>query len=244
MANYWEVVNKVIAEADILLEILDSRNIGQTRNLEIEKKVNRAGKILIYVANKCDLVDKKLLEKETKSLVPSVYVSCSKHYGFVKLRERILIEASKKKIDEPRVGVLGYPNVGKSSVINVLKGKASARTSSESGFTKGMQYIRVSAKILMIDTPGVFSSDNKNALIGLGTVDYGKVRDPDVVVMRLMGDNEGIIENYFGVEAGWDKNATLEEIAIKKKLLIKGGEPDIDRVSRMILKLWQSGKIS
>ncbi|MBI5881377.1 GTPase, partial [archaeon] len=62
MANYWKLVNDVIREADILLEILDGRSIDETRNIEIEDKVKKSGKVLIYVINKCDLVDKDKME--------------------------------------------------------------------------------------------------------------------------------------------------------------------------------------
>ena len=55
-----------------------------------------------------------------------------------------------------KVGVLGYPNTGKSSIINALKGRASAPTSPVSGYTKGMQWIRASKRMYLLDPPGVF----------------------------------------------------------------------------------------
>tara|TARA_Y100000310_G_C20701635_1_gene830534 strand:+ start:6806 stop:7546 length:741 start_codon:yes stop_codon:yes gene_type:complete len=243
MANYWKIVNQVMEEADIILEVIDARNINETRNQEIEKKIEAKGKGLIYVINKCDLVDRKKLEKEIKKLIPSVYVSSKDHYGFSKLRERIQIEGKKLGWDVIRVGVLGYPNVGKSSIINALKGKKSAKTSSESGYTKGKQHI-VIGNIKLIDTPGVFARDSDRVdKIMVGSIDYGKVKDPDIVVMDIMDKNPGVIEEYFGVHVRKDKETALEDIAFKKKLLVKGGEPDLDRVSRMILKMWQVGKI-
>ncbi len=245
MPNFWKLVNKVIRQADILLEVLDARMIDETRNAEVEKKVAELGKTLIFVANKCDLVDKEKLEVQLAPLQPSIYVSSTKHFGFKKLRERIFIEAKRRKIDNPRVGVLGYPNVGKSSVINALKGATAAKTSAESGFTKGLQAIRISGNLMMIDTPGVFpdmeKDKEKHAMIG--SVDYGKVKEPDVAVMRIMREYPGVVERYFSVPAREDLGETLEEIALKKKLILKAGQPDITRAANMILRLWQKGEI-
>ena len=244
MANFWTIVNRIIHDADILIEVVDARNISGTRNVEIEGKIDKMGKVMIYCINKCDLVDKKKLEKEIRSLKPCVYVSASMRYGMSKLRERIVIEGKKKKIDRPRVGVLGYPNVGKSSVINALKGKKSARTSAESGFTKGKQYLRA-GDILLIDSPGVFPAIKESltdrAMVGV--IDYAKVKNPDLIVMDVMEKVPGKIEKYFSVKVLEDFEETLEKIALKKKLIIKGGEADMVRASRMILKLWQEGKI-
>ncbi len=91
MANYWKIVNKVINDADILLEVLDARSIEETRNPEIEEKVKERGKLLIFVVNKCDLADKEQIEENIKGLWPCVYVSSTEHLGFRKLWERIII---------------------------------------------------------------------------------------------------------------------------------------------------------
>ena len=245
MANFWKLVNKVIARADILLEIIDARMIKETRNAEVESKVKGEGKPLIYVVNKCDLADIEMLKKRIQGLHPCVFVSTTKHHGFSRLKERILIEAHKRKIRQPRVGVLGYPNVGKSSVINGLKGREAAKTSSESGYTRSVQNIRVSPSIMMIDTPGVFPilENDKIGNILTGAVDYSKAKNPEDAVLRLMEEHPGIIEKYFKVGAMADGDAALGEIGAKKNFLKKGGTPDTDRTARHILKLWQKGDI-
>jgi hypothetical protein len=244
MGNFWKIVNTVIDDADIILQVVDARYLNETRNFEIEDKVAIKGKVLITVVNKSDLVDRKSLEKQLKRAVRVVYVSSKEHTGYGKLRERIQIEAKRLGWTKPRVGVLGYPNVGKSSVINVLKGRASAKSSSESGYTKGRQHVRA-GNIMLIDSPGVIPYDDKDKtkLAKVGSIDYGKIKEPDVVLMDIMEDHVGVIEAHFDVKVRKDKFATLEEIAMKKKLMLKGGEPDIDRVSRMVMKMWQIGTI-
>ncbi|MBU1975013.1 MAG: 50S ribosome-binding GTPase [Nanoarchaeota archaeon] len=244
--NFWDIVNRVIHEADVILLLLDSRLIDETRNPEVESKVRAAKKPLIYVMTKCDLVDKRKLEKV--NLKPSVFISAKEYLGTTKLRERIIIEGKKvfKTKHVLKVAVLGYPNVGKSSLINALKGKSSAPVSSISGFTKGLQKIKADNRIMFLDTPGVIpymeKDSNKHALIG--TVDFNRVKNPDLAIMDLMEKCPGVIESHYGVEVSDDFDHTIELIAKKFKLIKKGAEPDIERTSKMILKDWQTGKFS
>jgi ribosome biogenesis GTPase A len=250
--NFWKIVNDVIQDSDVLLLLLDARLVKETRNKEIEEKVKKAGKTLIFVVTKSDLANKDDVEKYKKQLKPCVFVSAIKHHGTTMLRDRIFIEASKSKIGYKviRVGILGYPNVGKSTLINALSGRKAAKTSSMSGYTTGVQKVRADPRIILLDTPGVIpykeKDDAKHAFIG--TQDHTKIKDPDVIVMKLMEEYPGKIEEHYKIDVkiddpSYDLEETLEKIAVKKKLIKKGNNPDIDRVSRMILKDWQEGKI-
>jgi ribosome biogenesis GTPase A len=245
MKNFWEIVNKVIEDADILLLILDARLVRETRNREIEDKVRGAGKPLIYVITKCDLVTKREAEAWKKKLRPSVFMSAKERLGTSKLRERILIEAQKAKLKWRvlRIGVLGYPNVGKSSVINVLKGKKSAPTSSLSGYTKGVRNVKIGPRIMLIDTPGVIPYMERNPVkhLLIGTTDFTKSKDPDLDAMELMRRFPGKIESFYGIGASGDSEKSLIRIAIKKNMITKGGRPDIMRAARVILRDWQRG---
>src|SRR3989338_7985505 len=155
--TYWDIVNDVIRETDIVLEVLDARLVDETRNKEIEDKLKKLNKPLIYVINKCDLVDKQEAERQKKRLRPSVFISATNKLGTTMLLHEILRQARNvgARTDRILVGVLGYPNTGKSSVINALAGRASAKTSPLSGFTKAMQLIKLTKNIYLMDTPGV-----------------------------------------------------------------------------------------
>jgi len=244
MPKFGKVVNEVIEKSDIVLEILDARFITETRNRKIEHQVEEQNKTLIYVINKCDHADKKYLDRVKKELKNCVFVSAKKHLGTTLLREKIKILANKNKIKNPIVGVIGYPNVGKSSIINVLKGKKSARTSSEAGYTKGKQYLKVD-DFLMIDTPGVISKEKKKdvELVLIGAKNPYNINDPDLAVLRLIESHPGLIEGKYGVKIRKDKEATIEDIALKMNLKKKGNLPDIDRTSRKILQDWINGKL-
>jgi len=247
MRNYWKVVNQVIKESDVLLLILDARFIDETRNPEIEEKVKNEGKPLIYVITKSDLAPRQASEDAKRKLSPSVFVSARDHHGSIRLKERIIIEGNRAygKKESYMVGVLGYPNVGKSSLINLMRGRHSASTSALSGHTKGVQWIRSDSRIMFIDTPGVipFGEEDEAKHVAIGTVDFTKARDPDLAVMELMRRLPGKFEAYYGVPAGEDMEATLEAIALKRNVLMTGGVADVMRMARTIIRDFQMGKI-
>ncbi len=243
MANFWKIVNNVIEESDVILLVLDARMPDETRNIEIEKKIQFKEKKMIYVINKCDLLEKSVIERYRRQYKPSVFVSSVKHYGSTILREKIM---QLLRGEMGVVGVLGYPNVGKSSVINMLRGKGSAPVSSISGFTKGVQKVRISQKVMLLDTPGVipFKEDNKEKQTLTGTVNFDKLPDPELAVLILIEKYPGKLEEYYGAEIGTDAEDSLEKITIAKKKLMKGGIPDVQTMSRRILKDWQQGKLA
>ena len=244
MEKYWVLVNDVIKRADVLLLVLDARMIRETRNYEVEQRVRYYNKPLVYVLNKCDLVEGQV---DTRGLSPFVILSSTQHMGTLRLRQRIVIEAKRAGVNRRPilVGVLGYPNVGKSSLANALKGKKSAGTSISSGYTKGLQNIRAGS-IALIDTPGVIPHGEKlkSKHVIMGSIDFAKVKDPDVAVMALMRKYPGLIESEFGVAVNYDYEQTLEEIALKKRIIKKGGKPDVERMSRAILQSWQRGELT
>ena len=234
------MVDRVIKEADILLLIVDARRINESINRELESKIKYLGKKLIYVINKCDLITK---EEQDKINVPdSIQVSAKKHWGTIRLLKYIMKLA---KGDNAKVGVLGYPNTGKSSIINALKGSKSAPTSPISGYTRSLQNIRVNRKIMMIDTPGLIPySQRQNASnIVIGAIDSTRLRDPEGAAMNLIKELDGKIEKFYEVEKKEDTSETLEEIALKRNVLKKGGLPDTRRMAINILDAWQRGKI-
>ena len=257
--SFWNVVNEVIKKADILLEVLDGRMVEQTRNIEIEDKVRSSGKPLIYVINKCDLVKKEEMEAIKRKLRPSVFVSATQRLGSTMLLHEIIKQSNMVDVTKRAkkrsygagekqsvyVGVLGYPNTGKSSVINVLAGRSKAKTSPVSGFTKGKQFIKLKQGVYLIDTPGVlpYMETDESKKIMIASKDQTKLSEPDLAVLELIKKFEGSIEDYYGVAKDADVQKVLESIAIKFNRLKKGGEPDTDVMARKILQDWQGGKI-
>lgn len=251
MVSFWRVVNQVIRDSDIILEVIDARFPEETRNKEIEdkiKKINQKGidKKIIYVLNKSDLIKVKF-EDIKLDFHPYVFISAKNNLGTTRLRNLLKNEAKKKK--PLIVGVLGYPNTGKSSLINVLKQRKSAGIGSVPGFTRGLQKIRISKEIYLLDTPGVFAYKEKDETKGALTNvrDYRKVKDPELIALQILQkaleNDPKIIEGLYNIKPSSDAEETLALIAKKFNWLLKGGKPNIDQTSRKIIQDWQRGKL-
>ena len=227
-----------------------------------------------------------------KDIRPFVFISATKGIGIRDLRARIKMEAKKilkgfsggmgvegmgvwdikdkgkeivngmRGVKRVHVGVIGYPNAGKSSVINMITKRGVAGVGKQAGFTKGMQKIRMNDEILVLDTPGVISGDRyssesesfaKDVKVGART--YSDVRDPEGAVAFLLLEekqqvsgvrcqvSESRIEKFYGIKVDGDVDRLIEELGRKKGFLGKGGVVDIDRTARLILRDWQEGKI-
>lgn len=249
-----KIAREVIRISDVLLEVLDARFIEKTRNKAIEQEIKKQNKILIYVINKVDLVDINNLKKELEQTDVSSYalISCKVKIGKKNLLEKIKIEVKRLKlIKRAHVGIIGYPNTGKSSLINFLSGRSSTGTSAESGYTKGIQKIRINQDICLLDTPGVIpegenSNINRADLVKhteISVRTYDKVKNPEFVVVSLMKSYPNIIESFYNIDAKGNAEMLLEELGRKKHFLLKGNEVDIDRTARLIIKDWQKGDI-
>ena len=183
--DYFHMVIDVIKRSNLVLIILDARFPDESRNLSIEKRILNLNKKFIYVLNKVDLVDKKILEEKTMNLEPKVFMSSKFNLGTKILRDKIYETVKKKPI---YVSVVGYPNTGKSSLINCLKQKRSARVSPKAGLTRGIQKIRVSQGVYLIDTPGVIplsvKGDSIRAITNIKNPE--NIKDIDLVAIDII----------------------------------------------------------
>lgn len=248
--TFPDLVRDLINTSDIILEVLDARFLQDTRNPELEALIAEKEKKLIYVINKTDLVDIKTLKKEIEELQLSPYslVSCLDR-RVADLRLRIKIESNNLKKETVNIGIVGYPNTGKSSVINSLVGRASARTSPESGFTKGIQKIKISDNLFIFDTPGVIPDKdiemNKTSkLVKIGVKGYDRIKDPEMHVAELIKLNPDLFDKFYSIDAKGDSEKLIEFVGRKKHWLKRGDEVDTDRTSRFILRDWQENKLS
>ena len=242
-----EAIIQVIKNSDIILCVLDARYISETRNIYIEEKMKEMNKKIIYIVNKIDLV-RKIDHEELEKFSPSILVSCWTRKGVNELRTQIKIMAKQLNKEPVYVGVVGYPNTGKSSVINLILGrKEIVKTSSVAGFTKGVQMLKFGDGINIYDSPGVippterFANSTKLAKIGVKSFD--RTEDPEMFVHELMKEYPGLFERYYKINTEGDSEKFIEEFGKKRGTMLKKGEIDTDRAARMILRDWQCGKI-
>jgi len=255
--KYPLLAEMIVKMSDIILEVLDSRAIKETRNPEIEELIKKENKKIIYVLNKADLVDYKTISGEVANLSPKVFVSCVKRSGIKELRDKIKIistqikEFSDKRFNRVTVGVVGYPNTGKSSVINILIGKKVAGTAPEAGYTKGIQKAKLTTGIVLLDSPGIIpnkeysTSDSKlmSQQTKLGARSYNQTKDPGTVVSAIVKEYPLVFDKFYKVSSKGDAEILIEKLGRQKGFLKKGNEVNEDRTARFILRDWQEGKI-
>jgi|TARA_Y100000310_G_scaffold318480_1_gene372631 hypothetical protein len=238
--GFWIIAKKIVKDADIVLEVLDARFPNITRISRLEKM---AKKKLILVINKADLVSEKVLDKIKTEFKNSKYVLVSSK------NSRNILELIKLIRNKGKVAVIGYPNTGKSTLINKLSSGGRAKTSSESGFTKGKQLIAGKRGIMLMDTPGIVPFEDRDEVrLGLVSgISPSKLEDPDVVATKLISmfkkNNSLEFGKYYGVDMSLDSYSILLEIGKKRHMLLKKGEIDERRAAVSVLEDWHKGKI-
>ncbi|NPA47296.1 MAG: GTPase RsgA, partial [Thermococci archaeon] len=187
----WAMVKNVIEEADIVIEVIDARDPEGTRNRKIENIVKQQGKDMIIAMNKADLVpDSWISEYKRRSDVPVVPISARNRKGTGILRReikrmarRVLREQEKERV---KIALIGYPNVGKSTIINTLKGKRAVGTAPIPGYTRGKQLIRLSKRLWLLDSPGVVPIDDFDELVIKGGFPADKIEEPVKPALKLI----------------------------------------------------------
>jgi len=158
------------------------------------------------------------------------------------LKNYCRVEDSKKNIT---VGIVGFPNVGKSSIINSLKRSKVASVSNVPGHTKVKQEVVLDKNIKLIDCPGVvFSKNDPSSLMLKNVVRVEDLNDPIAIVENIVLkiDANTLIELY-EIPRFNNTNEFLASVARKRGKLIKTGIPDFDKAARLVLKDWNDGKI-
>lgn len=250
----WEELYKVIDSSDVLINVLDARNPNGTRTRQLEEhmKKNAPHKHMIFVLNKCDLIPTSLTQKWVKYLSqfhPTLAFQASVNNPFGKgtliqlLKQFDNLHKDKKNIS---VGFIGYPNVGKSSVINTLKKKAVCKVAPIPGETKVWQYISMTKRIYLIDCPGVVydSGESETDKVLKGVVRGERVPDPELYIQAILDQTQHKhIADVYGIQEWADSEDFINQLCVKSGKLLKGGEPDINNVAKSIIFDWQRGNI-
>ncbi|KAJ1981890.1 GTPase required for pre-60S ribosomal subunit nuclear export and maturation [Dimargaris cristalligena] len=251
----WNELYKVIDSSDVVIHVLDARDPNGTRCKSVEQYLKKEAKHkhLVFLLNKVDLVPTWVTARWVKKLskeYPTLAFHASINNSFGKgsliqlLRQFSKLHSDKKQIS---VGFIGYPNTGKSSIINTIKNKKVCNVAPIPGETKVWQYITLMRRIYLIDCPGVVhpSSEDSDADIVLkGVVRVENVKMPEQYIPDLLARvRPEYLSKTYNVERWSDHEEFLSLIAQQSGKLLKGGEADLPTVAKMVLNDWLRGKI-
>ncbi|ATZ50749.1 Bcnog2 [Botrytis cinerea B05.10] len=251
----WNELYKVIDSSDVVIHVLDARDPLGTRCRTVEKYIKDEAphKHLIFVLNKCDLVPTGVAAAWVRSLskdYPTLAFHASITNSFGKgsliqlLRQFSSLHADRKQIS---VGFIGYPNTGKSSIINTLRKKKVCTVAPIPGETKVWQYITLMKRIYLIDCPGVVppsTTDTPQDILLRGVVRVENVEHPEQYIPAVLSKTKPQhIERTYALKGYKNHIEFLELLARKGGRLLHGGEPDVDGVAKMVLNDFLRGKI-
>ncbi|MBP3502886.1 MAG: ribosome biogenesis GTPase YlqF [Clostridia bacterium] len=261
---------------DVIVEILDARIPISSQNPDIQKYIKEKDKI--QVLNKCDLADdtatNNWVKYFKKNNIPAVVTDSNSGKGIrdvIKMIQIVAKESKEKYAQKGRVGknirvlVLGIPNVGKSSFINRISKKTSAKVGNKPGVTRQKQWIRVEEGIELMDTPGVLWPKFENETVAMNLAFTGTIKD-DVLekteiafeLLKFLVNNyktnlseryklENKIDEIMNSTEDIDDNdkylSILDTIAKKRGAIVSGGRVDYEKVSNILLDEFRSGKL-
>ncbi|KAI1463990.1 GTP-binding family protein [Daldinia caldariorum] len=251
----WNELYKVLDASDVVIHVLDARDPLGTRCRSVEKYLREEAphKHLIFVLNKTDLIPTSVAAAWVRNLsteYPTLAFHSSVTNPFGKgsliqlLRQFSQLHKDRKQVS---VGLIGYPNVGKSSIINTLRGKKVAQVAPIPGETKVWQYVTLMKRIYLIDCPGVVppnQHDTPQDILLRGVVRVEMVENPEQYIPALMAKvKQHHMERTYEIKGWKDHIHFLELLARKAGRLLKAGEPDVDGVAKMVITDFMRGKI-
>jgi ribosome biogenesis GTPase A len=262
MARAKQVMKQHLSGIDLVIEVLDARIPQTSRNPDIKKIIGNRSRVVALA--KHDLAD----PEETKAWLKILRTDGAGCYavnaetgegvadvvsGISHLASETMLKlAGRRRRSRPfRVMVIGIPNVGKSSLINRIAGRRSAKTGAKPGITRGKQWIRVGRAIELLDMPGVLSPrmDDPEAIFRLAATGALTEESFDEVVvaealLEILRDRayHALITRFkLGDVKGQDGHAILRLIGEKRGCLGSGGIIDVSRSAVIVLSEFRKG---
>ena len=262
MTKAKRMMQENIKLIDLVIELVDARIPVSSRTPDIDELGKNKSRLILL--NKADLAEDKWNDawaeyfREKGFFVVKVN---SKKGGGLKSIQGVIQEACKEKMERDRkrgilnrpvrAMVVGIPNVGKSTFINALAGKACAKTGNKPGVTKGKQWIRLNKQVELLDTPGILWPKFEDQEVGLRLAFIGSIKDEILnteelaaeLIKFLNANYPGVLEEKYGVEPSDDAYVLLAGIARSRNCLLKGSELDTEKAALLLLDDFRNGKL-
>lgn len=247
---------------DLVIELVDARVPVSSRNPDIDELGKNKARLILL--NKSDLAEEKWNDawmEHFKGLGFSVVKVNAKKGSGIKSINSVIQEACREKTErDKRRGILsrpvraivvGIPNVGKSTFINALAGKACTKTGNKPGVTKGKQWIRLNKNVELLDTPGILWPKFEDQTVGLRLAYIGSIRDEILHTEELAAElAKFLVKEYRGILAGKyeiteseDGFENLRSIAESRHCLVKGNELDTEKAANLLLDDFRNGRL-
>ncbi len=207
-----------------------------------DEEHNKHWKKTLEKLSKCDILITNLDNKNDINIIINKVISLSDEIMKKRCEKGLLPRPT-------RTMVIGMPNVGKSSTINRLVKRAKTKTGAKAGVTRQQQWVRINDKIELLDTPGIIPTvqpDQAQALklamvnsIGENAYDSEFVARELLIILDKLYSKE--VRKYY--EFDENEELSLENVAIKRRWILKGETPDIKRTSQIVLSTFREGKI-
>lgn len=253
-------VEEKLKVIDVIIELFDARAPLSSVNEHLEKATQHKKKL--YIFSKADLADPnqtKLWQKHFRnedSDVLAVNLSDKNAYNLI---SQAVIKLGKSKWAKEmargmkpqpiRTMIIGVPNVGKSSLINLLAKRKAAGVQNKPGYTRGEQWIKVNKDFLLLDTPGILpmSYENKEKAANLALI--GSIREdilPNSDLVTFLLDflkfhYPDALKERFGIETITNHDDVTNIISEKRGLLANSGRKDIEKAESLLLKEFKDG---
>lgn len=273
MTKAIRMMQENIKLIDIIIELTDARIPAAGRNPDIDELGKN--KYRLVVLNKADLADPQVTKKwrdyyESQGIfVMEMNSRTGNEAGKVKdmiqkaCAEKIEKDKKRGIVGRPiRAMVAGIPNVGKSTFINKLAGKASAKTGNKPGVTKGKQWISLGKNMQLLDTPGILWPKFEDETIGLHIALIGSLNDENLDITELACELIKILNATYPNAINEKYNISRDDIqrlekeqyatplstvlcaiAISRNCLKLGGVPDMERAAALLLDDFRNGRL-
>lgn len=262
MTKAKRMMQEDIKLIDIVVELLDARAPLSSKNPDIDELAKN--KYRLVLLNKYDLADSKVTaewEKYFKSKGYFVLCLDSRKNTGMKAVTDVIQEACKEKIERDRkrgiinrpirAMVVGIPNVGKSTFINSYAKKACTKVGNKPGVTKGKQWIRIGKNVELLDTPGILWPKFEDQNVGMKLAYIGSINDEIITKSELALSFIDFLKNSYcnalkdryNIDSEGKNYEMLSDIALARKCLLKGSEPDLDKASNILFEDFRSGRL-